>query len=361
MKYRIPLCASAIVGGLTLTLALADTPAPKAKTTHQNYTEVLKAPDGGKVTFDMVAVPGGEFLMGSPENEPDRKADEGPQVKVKVKPFWMAKFEVSWDEFDLYFRLNNFELLSEEEKANAKKQAFNPESADAVSKPTMPYVDETYGHEREKHPAICMTHHAAMKYCEWLSKTTGKTYRLPTEAEWEYAARAGTTDPMGLPKDGKIGDHAWFKENSKDETHPRGTTYPGGQKKPNAWGIHDLQGNVMEWCIDHYVEDAYARYNGNLKDGLSLFPHYKPTENKWWHVARGGHFRSEAKDLRVAARTRSDKQWMRQDPQEPQSIWWLTSFDIIGFRVIRPVEDDELKGITSKVIKQNDAIFKPAK
>src|SRR5438876_135446 len=116
------------------------------------------------------------------------------------------------------------------------------------AKPTRPYVDEPYGFEREKHPAICMTHHAAMKYCEWLSKKTGKDYRLPTEAEWEYACRAGTTSPYGIPEGAKLEDYAWYKENSGIESRPAGAPHAIGTKKPNAWGIHDMHGNVMEWC-----------------------------------------------------------------------------------------------------------------
>jgi len=357
MKHRIPLCAAVVLGGFLVAAAVGDPAPAKPAATHMNYTEKLAtAEDAPKVSFDMVAVPGGEFLMGSPPTDPDRKPDEGPQVKVKVKPFWMAKTEISWDEFDLYFRLNNAQLEGADAAKDPAKKV-DPAGPDAVSKPTMPYVDETYGHERDKHPAICMTHHAAMKYCEWLSKRTGKYYRLPTEAEWEYAARAGTTTPYGIKKDEKIDEYAWYKANSPDETHPRGTTYEGAKKKPNAFGLYDMQGNVMEWCLDHYVADAYTRFNANLKDGFSVGPAFKPTENKWFHVARGGHFKSEEKGLRLAARVASEKAWMRQDPQEPQSIWWLTTFDIIGFRVVRPVEDDDLKGLTSKVVKENDQIF----
>ena len=368
MLRRYQLAFVLAVGGTAMLAAIADDlKQTKPKTTHQNYTETLLDPDGNKITFDMIAVPGGEFCMGSSESEKGRGKDEGPQIKVRLKAFWIGKTEVAWDEYDLYWRLNNPGLKSEEndgekeakeEKKDPKEKAKPIDPADAISKPTKPYVDEAYGHERDKHPAICMTQHAAMKYCEWLNIKTGKQYRLPTEAEWEYACRAGTTSPYGIPADATLGDYAWYKGNSADETHPRGTTNEVGLKKPNAWGIHDMHGNVMEWCLDHYVEDAYARYAKGAMDGIVTFPYFKPTENKWWHVARGGHFKDEAKDVRSAARRRSDQKWMVADPQRPQSIWWLTNYDVIGFRIVRPVEDDELKGMTSKVVRENDQIFK---
>jgi formylglycine-generating enzyme required for sulfatase activity len=363
MLRRTSIAVGLAAGVLVLATAFADSPQPvsgKPKTTHQNYTETIVGSDGSKVPFDMVAIPGGEFLMGSPETEPNRGKDEGPQVKVRIRPMWVGKCEVTWDEFDLYFRLNNDALKDDATEAPPAKDEKKKEGADAVSKPTKPYVDETYTHEREKHPAICMTHHAALKYCEWLRKMTGKQYRLLTEAEWEYACRAGTTTPYSIPKDGKLDEYAWFKDNSPDCTHPRGTTHEVGQKKANPWGLHDMHGNVMEWCLDHHVPDAYARYAKRpLVDGFVLNPCFPPTDNKWAHVARGGHFKDQPKDLRSAARRRSNDDWMKQDPQEPRSIWWLTSYDMIGFRVCRPVEDDELKDITSKLIKGNNEIFEP--
>lgn len=344
------------------TTSPVDTKAPEAKAKHQSYTESLDGPEG-KVTFEMIAVPGGEFVMGSPDSEEGRRKDEGPQVKVRLKAFWIGKCEVSWDEFDLYFRVGNTNLLKkegdEDKKEEANKDGKPLAPADAVSKPTKPYVDETYGFERDRHPAICMTHHAAMKYCEWLSKKTGKDYRLPTEAEWEYACRAGTTSPYGIPAGEKLEDYAWFKGNSGIEARPAGAPHAVGSKKPNGWGLYDMHGNVMEWCIDHYVPDAYNRFGKLLKDGFVLDPVFKPTENKWKHVARGGHFKDRAPELRSAARRPSDLQWMKDDPQEPQSIWWLTNYPTIGFRVCRPVEPDELTGITSKVVKENNEEFKP--
>lgn len=360
MLRRIQLSALFAMGGIVLLAALADEPKPaRPPTKHQSYTESLDGPEG-KVTFEMIAVPGGEFMLGSPESEPDRRKDEGPQVKVKLKPFWIGKCEVSWDEFDLYFRVGNTNLDKKEgDEDTPKKDTKSLSPADAVSKPTKPYVDETYGFERDKHPAICMTHHTAMKYCEWLSKKTGKDYRLPTEAEWEYACRAGTTSAYGIPEGAKLTDYAWFKDNSGIEARPAGAPHAVGTKKANAWGIHDMHGNVMEWCIDHYVPDAYSRFNKMLSDGFVPSPVFKPTENKWRHIARGGHFKDKALELRCAARRPSDLKWMKDDPQEPQSIWWLTNYPMIGFRVCRPVDPDELTGITSKVVKENNEEFKP--
>jgi formylglycine-generating enzyme required for sulfatase activity len=345
------------VAGLSsaLMIAMADEPktAPKPKTEHQNYTETIKDP-AGDVKFDMIAIPGGTFTMGSPEGEKGREKNEGPQLKVKVNPFWMQKVEVTWDEYDVYFKRNNANLKKEGE------DEIDPKNPDAKTKPTSPYVDETYNHERDKHPAICMTHHAAMKYCEWLSAKTGKLYRLPTEAEWEYACRAGSETPYGIPDGSKLEDYAWYAVNAKDETHPRGTTHEVGSKKPNAWGLYDMHGNVMEWTLDHYVVNAYEIFAKKANGGLLELPFFRSGDKKWFHVARGGHFKDTEKDLRSAARRGSEKKWMKDDPQIPQSIWWLTNYDTIGFRVVRAVEEyPAMKGIKATLDRENDEIFKP--
>ena len=360
--------AAIIVAGLTATaLVLVNLQAAPnrvgTRDRHVDYTEkVAQLLDGrvARVSFDMVAVPGGEFVMGSPSSEVNRKEDEGPQVKVRLNPFWIGKCEVTWDEFDLWYKTHNANKVDNPTIPHAPGQQHVNEPADAVTRPSQPYVDESYGFEKEQHPAICMTHHAAMIYCEWLSKKTGKQYRLPTEAEWEYACRAGTNTPYGIPVGAKLEDYAWFKANSPTEDYKRGALHPVGKKKPNGWRIHDMHGNVMEWCLDHYVPDAYARFNRlPLTEGFVASPVFRPTENKWSHVARGGHFKSEAKDLRSAARFTSDKKWMIADPQEPQSVWWLTNMPTVGFRVCRSLDDDEWKGLTGRVPAENNETYKP--
>lgn len=144
---------------------------------HKSYT--VKLPKS-KVSFDMVAIPGGAYLMGSPKSEKGRNEDEGPQHPVAVGPLWVGKCEVTWDEFDVYWQA----VKDLQKKPKPKKP-----DADAITGPTPPYADETFGHGREGHPVLCISHHTAMEYCRWLSKATGHYYRLPTEAEWEWACR----------------------------------------------------------------------------------------------------------------------------------------------------------------------------
>jgi formylglycine-generating enzyme required for sulfatase activity len=295
--------------------------------------------DGSQVTFSMTPIPGGKFLMGSPKDEKGRSEDEGPQHEVELRPFWMGTHEVTWDEFDLYWK--------SEGPPRDEKEPKDDGTADAVTRPTPPYVDETYGHEREGHPALCMTHHAAMQYCLWLSRKTGKVYRLPTEAEWEYACRAGTKTAYFFGDDPKaLGDYAWYADNSEEQTHKVGT------KKPNPWGLYDMYGNVYEWCLDHYKKDTYSKFS---TDRPTLQPVLIPTDKRFSHVARGGSWSDKAEKCRSATRFASNKTWIKEDPQRPQSIWWLTKWDVVGFRVVRPYEEQEnLKNLRSKVTRDSE-------
>jgi formylglycine-generating enzyme required for sulfatase activity len=318
---------SRVAGQSAATLPIVE----KAK--HESYAE--KIAEG--VTFKMLPIPGGTFLMGSPAGEKSRGADEGPQHPVALKPFWMGECEVTWDEYDYFW---------------SKRPGGPPprpditkkpdKTSDAITSPTPPYADETFGYGRGGHPVLAISHHAAMEYCRWLSEKTGKRYRLPTEAEWEWACRAGTPTAYSFGDDPKkLGEYGWFEGNSEEKARKV------REKKPNPWGLYDMHGGVAEWCIDKYRKDFY----GTLPlDKAPYNPFNPPTENRYSYVARGGSWIDTADKCRSAARVFSEKNWLKRDPQRPQSIWWMTEADYVGFRVVRAVEEYEaLKNIRSKV------------
>ena len=286
------------------------------------YTDT--APKTGK-KFDMVPIPSGEFLLGSPEGEKDRKADEGPQVKTKIAPFWMGANEVTWE---LYMP---FMVTADARWKDGTKKTLVPDAppVDATSSPTPPYTDMTFGMGQDGFPAISMTEHAASKFCQWLSAQTGHFYRLPTEAEWEYAARAGTTTTWFFGDDAsKLGEYAWYFDNSD------GQTKPVRKKKPNPWGLYDIYGNVLEWTADQYEADWYAKLAGQ---GPLVENPYAVPAVLYPKSARGGSWDDDAKDLRTAARRASNENWKVLDPQLPKSIWYHTSAQFLGFRLVRPL------------------------
>ncbi|HKQ40457.1 MAG TPA: SUMF1/EgtB/PvdO family nonheme iron enzyme, partial [Verrucomicrobiae bacterium] len=268
---------------------------------HKSYTNTIP---GTQVSYGMMAIPGGEYLMGSPASEKGRKADEGPQHKVKLSPFWMGRCEVTWNEFELF-------MFADQERKFKDTIATDPyvdKISDAVSRPTKPYVEMSFGMGKDGYPAISMTHHSAIKYCQWLSAKTGQFYRLPTEAEWEYACRAGTTTAYSWGDDpAAMRDYAWYEQNSDFKYQKV------GRKKPNPWGLCDMHGNVAEWCFDQYVPN-YEQF----AKALQVNPWVKST-TPYPHVARGGSWDDAPAALRSAARRASDKTWKIQDPQLPKS------------------------------------------
>ncbi|MBI3650149.1 MAG: SUMF1/EgtB/PvdO family nonheme iron enzyme [Acidobacteria bacterium] len=301
------------------------------------YTETIP---GTQVKFAMTPIPAGNFMMGSPVAEAGRGDDEGPQHQVTIPAFWMATMEVTWDEYDRFAFYQQLESPAST-NANANAQAT---AADAVTQPTPPYADESFGYGKGRQPVISITHHAAMEYCRWLSQKTGKLYRLPTEAEWEYACRAGAKSAYSFGDDAKkLADYAWFTDNAD------GAPHPVGKKKPNAWGLYDMHGNVAEWCLDSYAKDFYSTLKAN-----SVAPVLLPTEHRYPNSVRGGSWDDDAPRLRSAARQASKREWSKRDPQRPQSIWWHTDALHIGFRVVHPlIEQENLKGLKSKVTRQS--------
>ena len=272
--------------------------------------------------YSMVGLPGGKFLMGSPADEANRQEVEGPQVEVTVAPFWIGKYEVTWDEYE------PFMITQADREKHGGRKDYDPNKhsiVDGVSQPTRPYTEMSFGMGQRGFPAISMTQHAASKYCQWLSAQTGHFYRLPTEAEWEYACRAGTTTAYSFGDD-EIDGYAWYCDNANEKYQKV------GKKKPNPFGLHDMHGNVMEWCIDQYTPDYFSRIGKSpinpLIEPKSLYP----------RTVRGGGWDDDPEQLRSAARRGSDKIWKQQDPQLPKSVWYHTNAPWLGFRIVRPAE-----------------------
>jgi formylglycine-generating enzyme required for sulfatase activity len=294
----------------------------------QAYREQIP---GSKVGFEMLPIAAGSFLQGSPEAEADRDASEGPLHRVSVQPFWMGKFEVTWDEYHVFMFARDLTLR----KAGLFEAIEQDAWADAVSRPTPPYVPMDFEMGVESCPAVCMTQFAAKQYTKWLSMKTGRFYRLPTEAEWEYACRAGTETAYSFGDDpDQLEEFAWFFDNADDHYHPV------GQKKPNPWGLYDMHGNVAEWVLDQFRKDYYGELVA-VGDEASLSPIDWPT-SLYPRVVRGGSWDDDPDALRSAARKKSRKGWKVQDPQLPKSIWYHTNAAFVGFRLVRPLREPPL-------------------
>ncbi len=307
---------------------------------HENFTETIP---GTTISFNMKAIPGGSFKIGSPEDEQMRKADEGPQKTVNVSPFFMAEVEVTWDEYMAFYT-----ATAAEGRSTDTEGARTEADVDAISGPTPPYGQPDQNWGLGERPAITMSYHSAETYVKWLSQVTGKTYRLPTEAEWEYAARGGTETPFffaGNPKEfgeqgffgklfGKgsdiINNYVVYEKNSGLKTAEPTAV------EPNPYGLVNMLGNAAEYTSDWYAEDAYEK----LKDGATDPKGPASGEER---VIRGGTFKSPVGEVRSAARAHTESvAWMKTDPQMPKSIWWLSDCNFISFRVV--CEFDEKTG-----------------
>jgi sulfatase modifying factor 1 len=234
-------------------------------------SETISIPDTS-FTFELVRIPGGKLKTGGRE--------------IELKPYWISRDEAYWESFEAYF---------------SSRKAMK---VDGVTRPSQPYEPPNGQMGTGHHPAVGMRWHGAMGYCEWISKLTGQRFRLPTEAEWEFAARAGSAaDAPEAP-----GDFAWCKENAGEKTHP------AGGKKANEFGLHDMLGNVWEYCLEPYAP-----------------PDFGP-------VLRGGAWNTPAASLSFSHRQEVNPDWYDRDPNRPRSMWWLTDGKFVGFRVVRFVD-----------------------
>ncbi len=320
------------------------------------YTQTIPGTDIG---FEMVPIPGGRFKMGSPESEEGRSASEGPQFEVDVPPFWLGKHEVTWSEYKLFMdlykpfkdiqslrtKLNDADISRRLVDFGALKGHVDSEvnDVDGITVPTPLYDPSiTFEHgEEPRQPAATLTQYAAKQYTKWLTRILGNDYRLPSEAEWEYASRAGAKTAYFFGDNAEqLGEFAWYFENSDEKTHLV------GEKKPNPWGLYDIYGNVAEWTVDAFSEDGYDHVDANKTQTLAEAIHW-PTD-LFPRSVRGGHWDDDAEQCRSAARLPSDDyEWKSEDPNIPLSPWWLTSYPSsgVGFRLLRPLKSltDEQK------------------
>ena len=225
---------------------------------------------GSKIEFEMAPVPGGDGVAG----------------------FWIGRRELTWAEYDVF---------RADPEAKVRRADEPPPGADALTRPTPPYADETFGHGKQGMPVLSITQHAAVEYARWLARRSGLPYRLPTEREWEHACRAGGDDAA------VSSGRAWVRDNAGGAPHAVGT------RPANALGVFDLVGNLAEWVADG--SDA-------------LYP----------HVAKGGSWTDPGSGAGCTARRVSELSWNERDPQDPQSIWWHTDASFVGVRLIRPFE-----------------------
>ena len=238
----------------------------------ESYTETLP---NSLVKIQMVGVSGGKIAIGS--------------KSVDVKPFWIAETETAWEAFDAFTKSGRASPAYDQTE-------FAP---DAIARPSKSYILPDLGWGHAGYPAINLSHTSVEMFCRWLSSVTKKKYRLPTEAEWEIACRAGVEGPMKLSPD-ELDKNAWFAANSNRMTHPI------GKKLANKFGLHDMLGNVGEWATD--------------LDG-------KP-------ILCGPTFQDEAAAVVPETRRRWTPKWQETDPQIPKSRWWLSDAPFAGFRVV---------------------------
>jgi formylglycine-generating enzyme len=286
---------------------------------------------GSEVEFEMIPIPGGVATVGSPAAADGSQADETPQIQVKIEPMWVAKHETTWAEYKLFMSMYRL-FKSFEQQGLRKIDAAN--AARAITTPTElyePTFTYEYGEALDM-PAVTVTQYSAKQYTKWLSGLSGHQYRLPSEAEWEYACRAGTTTAYSFGDDpAELDAYAWYADNAGESLHPVGS------KQPNPWGLHDMHGSVMEWTIDGYTADGYQALAG--KPGpLSMVEAIQWPTSLDKRVVRGGGWQDSPAALRSAARVSSaDMAWKETDPNIPKSPWWYTDDPArtVGFRIVR--------------------------
>ncbi|MEO6649063.1 MAG: SUMF1/EgtB/PvdO family nonheme iron enzyme [Chitinophagaceae bacterium] len=273
--------------------------------THSSFEQVVP---GTTIKFKMIPLKSGSFTL---TNKLPAGSTKMEQKQVSVSSFSIGAYEVTFDEYDAFFK----------DESYSRNQ-----TTDAVTRPSPPYIDLTLGMGKEGgYPANSMSQYGALMYCRWLYKKTGAFYRLATEAEWEYACRAGSKDSYPFGNDTSLlAKYAWYKSNSEDKYHKIGL------KEPNAWGIYDMLGNIAEWTLDQFDENYFSTIGVSPKDPL-----ISPTA-RHPRTVKGGNYQDMPADMQNSSRLKSNLDWNRRDPQIPRSRWWNADAPFIGFRIVKP-------------------------
>ena len=266
-------------------------------------------PATNSIGMKLAAIPAGEFLMGSPETEPGRGQDE-QQHRVRItKPFLLGVYEVTFKQYREFVKASGYKTDAERDGTGG--WGFDAKSPDSPyrRKPEFNWSNNGFA-DIDDHPVFNVSWNDAVAFCAWLSKQEGKTYRLPTEAEWEYACRAGTNtrywhgdDPEGLVKVGNVLDASavklfdTLKKHAVTENDGYAITAPVGKFRPNAFGLYDMHGNVAEWCGDWYGVDYYGESPADEPQGPATGT---------GRVFRGGAWRDDPVLDRSAARDLSE-------------------------------------------------------
>jgi formylglycine-generating enzyme required for sulfatase activity len=245
-------------------------------------------------------IPAGEFVMGSSDSDKDARDDEKPQHRVRItQPFYLGVHPITRGQFRRFVEATRYQ--TEAAKDGKGGYGWDEEDLEWVRDPKLtwqtPGIDQT-----DDHPVVRVSWNDASAFCDWLSQQEGQKYRLPTEAEWEYACRAGTTKRFSFGDRARALDqYAWYSNNSILQEQQVGEgiilmpggTHPVGEKKSNAFGLNDMHGNVWEWCSDWYDEDYYEQSPAADPRGPGRAA---------YRVFRGGSWEDVAEDARSACR-----------------------------------------------------------
>lgn len=238
---------------------------------------------GSAAAIEMLPIPAGKLL---------RVDGAGQKHEEHIAQVWMSSTEITWELFD---------VLVYEKDLKVPNPAPLPAGVDAVTRPTRPYISVDRGWGHAGWPAISISHASASSFCEWLSASTGRSWRLPTESEWEYACRAGATGKWAWGDDEEAGGlHAWYRDNAERKTHRVAT------RRANAFGLFDMHGNASEWCITASGDPLLA----------------------------GGSYYDRLDRLACTYRRQPSEAWNASDPNLPKSPWWLADAPFAGFRVV---------------------------